>query len=146
MLLKKFNTVDEYKNHFLNAYCRKPIITFDGIPVYFDVSRFSHCFYESSKRDGVKDMFSTDRAERIDWIKLTLENKQAKLYQGWDKNTRSYDCFSRVAIVYQDYVVVIRLLKNKQGTYKAKFITAYVADNSINKIIGSPEWKWEDLL
>jgi hypothetical protein len=44
---------------------------------------------------------------------------------------------SRVAIVKNDYVVIIWLKNSKE----AKFITAYVADNSIEKIRKSPKWE-----
>ena len=42
-------------------------------------------------------------------------------------------------MVKGDYVVVIQLYKEDH----ARFITAYVADNSIEKIIKGPEWNVE---
>jgi len=42
--------------------------------------------YESSMRNNVKDMFSKERSARIDWIKATLENPAADIYQGWIKS------------------------------------------------------------
>lgn len=64
-----YRTVDEYRAHFERVYCQGTITTFDGIAVRFRKSRFDHCFYESTRRNQVKDAFSAQRAERIDWIK-----------------------------------------------------------------------------
>jgi hypothetical protein len=137
--LVKYKTEAEYEIHYLREYCKNPVLTFDNIPVYFGKHKFKHSFCESSKRDGCKDQFSSIRAERIDWIKATLQDPQAILYQGWDKKRKSYDNSRRVAVVYGDYVVVIEI-KDVGKSRKAEFVTAYVADNSISKIISSPRW------
>jgi hypothetical protein len=83
-------------------------------------------------------VFSIQRAERIDWIKATLEDPNADLHVGWDGKKKRYDRSHRVALVLGDYVVIIRLGGNK----KAQFVTAYVADNlrTLAKIKGSPKW------
>ncbi len=68
--------------------------------VYFAATKFGHVFYESTARDGLKDHFSPVRAQRIDWIKATLEHPQATLFEGWNSKARQYDASRRVAVVY----------------------------------------------
>ncbi len=138
--LTQLPTEDAYRQLYLQTYCyaASPIITFDKIEVRFFAERFEHAFYESKNRQiADKALFSTIRAERILWIKDTLEDPSAVLRVGWDKKLKKYDKSYRVAVVKNDYVVIIWI---KDRT-TAKFITAYVADNSIGKILGSPEWK-----
>lgn len=136
---------DELREIWHQKYCTQEIFTFDGIKVKFYDDNFDHAFYESSgrnykrksKEDGYKDCLSTVRLEKMLWIKDALMDKDAELYIGFDKKTNSYNKSSRVAVVKGDYVVVIKIYKEKQ----AKFITAYVADNSIEKIKKSPMWR-----
>jgi hypothetical protein len=135
-----YSTEREYRQHFERTYCKHPLTTFDGIQVFFKKTDFAHCMYESSNRDGVKDAFSKERAERIDWIKSTLTNPLADLYEGWDHRTRSGDPDCRVAVVYEDFVVVVRIYMGRNAIIKANFVTAYVADNSIAKIRSMPRW------
>jgi len=136
--LVQYETVDEYRAHYERVYCRQPITTFDGIAVRFRKSRFNHCFYESTRRNQVKDTFSTQRAERINWIKAALQDPNAELYVGWNGKKKRYDQSHRVALVIGDYIVVIRL----SGKQNAQFVTAYVADSpsTIAKIKRSPKW------
>lgn len=132
----------EYRAHFEQVYCQGPIITADGIRVYFKKYQFNHCMFESSKRDKIKDVFSSARAERIGWIKETLTNPDAELYQGWDREKKRVNPDSRVAIAYEDFVVIIRLHRKKGiPITSADFITAYQADNSIGKIKKMPKWE-----
>ena len=133
-----YRTVQEYRVHFENKYCHGPITTFDGIAVRFRKILFNHCFFESTRRNQVKDIFSNQRAERIDWIRAALEDPNAELHIGWDGKKKRYDRSHRVAVVAGDYVVVIRL----SGNRKAQFVTAYVADSpsTLAKIKGSPKW------
>jgi len=138
-----YHTVSQYRKHYESLYCSKPILTFDKIPVWFKKSSFRHAFFESSHRDDKKDKFSPVRSQRIDWIKATLQNSGAMLYCGWDKAKRRYDPRWRVSVVYDDYVVVIQLRLKQDGSLKAEFRTAYVADNSIAKIRNSPKWTIE---
>ena len=119
-------TVDEYRAHFEGAYCRGPIRTFDGIAVRFRKRCFDHAFYESTNRDSNKDTFSQRRAERMDWIKVALEDPQSERYQGWDKRRKRRTPSRRVTLVMGNYVVVIAL-KNPR---EAVFITAFVAEMS----------------
>lgn len=73
------------------------------------------------------------------WIKDVLADKEAKMYVGYDSKEKGYTRSKRVSVVKGDYVVVIQLYKEDH----ARFITAYVADNSIEKIINGPEWNME---
>mgnify|MGYP000211467288 FL=1 len=138
--LVHYDTVSEYRLHYARVYCRGNIQTFDGIRVYFNRSKFEHAFYESSARDGSKDVFSMVRAQRIDWIKGTLEHPEAALFEGWDKATRQSDAKRRVAVFYEEFVVVIAMGLRNDGTLKADFVTCYQADQSIGKIRESPRW------
>lgn len=144
--LVHYETVAEYRRHFEKIYCRGVVQAFDGIRVYFSATKFGHVFYESSARDGAKDEFSPVRAQRIDWIKATLEHPEADLFQGWDKKARCYDGTRRVAVVYEDFVVVIALSLDRNNSLKANFITCYQAENSIGKIRNSPFWSRDGCL
>jgi len=56
---------------------------------------------------------------------------------GWVKKKKAYDRRRRVAIISGNYVVIILINKNQT---QANIMTAYVADNSIAKILSSPVW------
>ena len=90
----------------------------------------------------MKDVFSKERSERIDWIKKTLINPCVDLYQGWDKDKRCIDPNRRVAVMYEEFVVVIRIRRGIGDQLKADFVTAYLAgnSNSIGKIRAKPRW------
>lgn len=142
-----YSTPAEYRQHYEKHYCREKIFTFDSIRVHFRQSKFGHVFYESSTRNGKKDKFSQSRAERIGWIRATLEHPKAELYQGWNKDDKVYDNSRRVSVVYDDFVVVIWMNKldaDRKPT-AADFVTAYVADNSIEKIRQSPKWNLKEV-
>lgn len=133
-----YTSEDEYQQHYENIYCRAPIKTFDGILVRFKKSQFDHCFYESSRRNGIKDVFSFERKLRIDWIKSALQDPQAELFMGWDNKKKRVSSKRRVAVVVENFVVIIQIT----GHNKANFVTAYLADstNTISKIKRSPKW------
>lgn len=143
LLVVKDYTEEQLREMWAEEYCRKLIYTFDGIRVHFYDNNFDHAFYESSVRNGSrnkpksKDIFSPRRAARMMWIKDVLADKDAKLYVGYDNKTKNYDQTKRVSVVKGDYVVVIELYKETD----ARFITAFVADNSIGKITSGPEWE-----
>ena len=139
-------TPAEYLNHFERVYCRGIVTSFDGIRVFFPAAKFGHCFYESSSRDGRKDLFSPVRAERIDWIKATLEHPGASLFEGWNKDERCVEPTRRVAVVFEDFVVIVQMGLKLDGKLKANFVTCYQADNSIGKIRTSPVWSREACL
>jgi len=130
----------DYQKYYEEEYCKCPIVTYDGIPIYFSKYKFNHAFYESSDRRGSNDIFSSVRAQRMGWIKVTLQSSTATLYQGWNKRERTYDPCRRVAFEYEQFVVIIRLSLKRDGTLKGNFITCYQADNSLSKIIQSPLW------
>ena len=142
LMVVKDYTEEELRRIWAEEYCRKVIKTHDGIRVHFYDSNFDHAFYESSVRNGSsnkpksKDIFSPRRAARMMWIKDVLADKEAKMYVGYDSKAKGYTRSKRVSVVKGDYVVVIQLYKEDQ----ARFITAYVADNSISKITSGPEW------
>jgi len=136
-------TEEEYRVHYEQTYCRGGIVTFDNIRVYFKKEKFLHAFYESSKRDRVKDRFSSERASRMNWIADTLCSPDATLYMGWDKSKGRYDAANRVSVIYEDFVVIIRLSLINAENLKGDFVTCYQADNSIEKIRKSPKWNYE---
>ena len=144
--LVKYADVNGYREHYIREYCHGNIKTFVGISVYFSRQKIEHCFYESSQRDGIKDTFSHVRAQRIDWIKATLENSNADLYKGWIKREHRYNSARRVAVAYQDFVVIIDLSLKQNGNLKANFVTCFQAENSIGKIRTSPKWSLDDCL
>jgi hypothetical protein len=77
--------------------------------------------------------------EKILWIKDTLEDPTAMLKQGWDRDSKTYDNERRVALVKNNYVVIIRFT----GLLKAAFVTAYELtdeEGNNNKILMSPDW------
>ena len=134
------NSIEEYKQYYIDKYCKNPIITFDGIKVKFYNDQFEHSFYESSNHiERNKDVFSWERAKRIDWIEYVLTNPYAEVHVGWDRDKKTYSKDRRVAIITpENYVVIIRL--NNNGT--AKYITSYLADTprSAREILNSPMW------
>lgn len=135
-------TEEELRELWRTEYCRKIIRTHDGLRVRFYDNNFDHAFYESSKRGQSqnskkkKDMLSYARLEKMLWIKEVLADREATMYAGYDARTKTYDYNRRVSVVKGDYVVII-WIKNES---EANFITAYVADSSIGKILCSPLW------
>lgn len=141
------NSSAEYKLHYERHYQRGSIFTFDNIRVYFKPQRFGHAFYKNSKGiDGPKDEFAPERAERMDWIKATLESAEAEVFMGWNKYSKSIEEHRRVSVVYESFVVVIELSLKKCGALKGNFVTCYIADQSIGKIRSSPKWDLEKCL
>jgi len=145
--LLKLATSAEYEAHYKRHYCRGEVYTFDGIRVYFKPQKFGHAFYKNSqRRKGAKDAFSPERAQRMDWIKHALQDQDAELYQGWNKDDRVYVEDRRVSVILGDFVTVIELSLNQKGELKGNFVTCYVADNSIASIKQSPQWDREQCL
>jgi hypothetical protein len=127
-----------YRARFDAIYCAGAVTTFDGITVRFQKRDFDHCFFESSQRNRIKDTFSNLRAERLEWIAVALQDDTADRFQGWDRNSKTYDKRRRVTLVCGNYVVVIALT----GATSARFITAYVADTprTLANLKTSPKW------
>lgn len=135
------NSIEEYKEYFYLHYCKEPVITFDGYQVRFRKERFTHDFYESSRKTGEKTFFSKKRSHRMNWIKITLQNPNSDLRYGWDKKNNKIDQKRRVAIIYHNYIVVINILDKEKK--QAEFVTAFVADSisTYNKLLSMPKWQ-----
>jgi hypothetical protein len=136
--LVQYQSEDDYYQHFCREYCNTGIKTFDRIVVDFYPRQFSHAFRESANRkEEDKSIFSTWRAQRIDWIKWALLNPNAELYQGWDNAKKMSNPRRRVCIVVNNYVVVIQI----KGDKKAFFITAFQANSrTLGMIRSNPIW------
>jgi hypothetical protein len=144
--LLKLPDLATYRGHYERTLCRGGIVTHDGIRVFFRREDFDHAFFESSGRRGENDVFSLDRAERMDWIAAALTDPGALRFQGWLNKRRRYDPTRRVTVVMGNFVVVIALGLRRDGALKATFVTCYRADNSIGKIMSSPPWTLTDCL
>lgn len=132
-----YGTESDYKDHFREKYCQKVLATFDGITVGFTHSDFKHAFYQASGNQR-KGAFSKDRARRIDWIEAALGDQTAQLHCGWHAVRKQVDTTRRVALVQNNYVVVIQLLSKSN---KARFVTAYAASRStVQRIKNSRKW------
>jgi hypothetical protein len=118
------------------------------IRVYFKPQKFGHAFYENSEhRQGPKDQFSPERAQRMNWIKSTLIHPDALLFLGWNKDKKVYEESRRVSIVFEEFVVVIELSFNNKNVLKGNFVTCYLANNkSINAIRTAPLWNKEQCI
>lgn len=100
---------------------------------------FDHAFFESEdwkKKD--KSILSHNRLEKMFWIKEALEDPDTIIKHGWNNKTKSYSDDSRVTIVKNDYLVVIRFIR----TNVAKFVTAYqnLEEDNLKKVLESPAW------
>lgn len=141
LIVARDYTEEQFREMWKNHYCQKRLFTHDGIRVHFYDNNFDHAFYESSVRNSSnktksKDILSPRRLSRMFWIKEVLMDEDAEMFVGYNSKTKSYDNKKRVSVVKGDYVVVIEIYKPDH----AKFITAYVADDSIGKIKSSPRW------
>ena len=139
-------TEEELRSLWISTYCdtETPIYTFDSIQVKFHADMFDHAFYESQnrkKRD--KSILSLNRCQKMLWIKDTLQDPTAILKQGWDRENKKYMKNRRVAIVKNNYVVIIQLFNRNS----ARFISAYEMSEPVNlmKIFTSPNWNSNDL-
>ena len=137
--LVHYTTEAEYRAHYERCYCRTVIHTFDGLRVNFPKQQFDDAFFESANRKARdKSVFALERAERIDWIRAAVEDPTAELYQGWDRDRKVIVPGRRIALVYDNYVVVLQVYNERSA---ATFITAYVASSdTIRKIRGNPRW------
>ena len=127
----------EMREIWKNEYCKKPIETFDGVLVRFYEDMFDHCFFESANRKAKdKSILSLNRLEKMLWIKSVLQDKDAVLKKGWDNVEKIYFKDRRVAIVKDNYVVIIRFT----GVLKAKLTTAF-EKNDIENILESPDFE-----
>jgi hypothetical protein len=128
---------EDLRKIWREEYCEQGIFTFDNVQVKFYEDMFEHAFFESADRvEKDKSVLSLNRLEKIHWIKETLQDKDAILKKGWDTKNKVYFEDRRVAIVKDNYVVIIRFT----GLLKAKFITAY-EKNDIENILKSPDFE-----
>jgi len=136
-----YSSESEFKNHFCRVYCdlNNPIYTCDSIRVSFFPNQFNHAFRESANRAmRDKSIFSSKRAERIDWIKWALQCRNADLFKGWDIDKRCIDPNRRVCVVAINYIVIIQVETSLQ---RALFITAFVAvPETLRQIRNKPRW------
>lgn len=137
--LLNLKSPDEYRKYFEDNYCKQKIYTFDKIRVLFPKGAFDHAFYSSSsRREQKKDVFSTERAERMLWIKAALEDVSAELYFGWDNKRKCVVTNRRVAIIVRGYVVIIEM----RSVDMAFFISAFISDQrALNMIRLNPKWQ-----
>jgi len=137
--IKPQNMIEaQFRALWKDNYCKPCVIkTFDEVEVKFTESMFDHTFYESADRKiRDKSILSLNRLEKIYWIKDTLEDPEAMLKQGWDRDKKLYVNDRRVALVKCNYIVVIRFT----GLLKANFVTAYEMQENADKVINSPDW------
>ncbi len=130
-------TESEYRKHFELVYCQGPLPTFDGIQVRFRKVQFDHAFFESSSSKAKDDVFSMERAKRMDWVKIALADASADLRVGYNKRLRRPATDRRVAIIKGNFVVIIRII----GEEKAEFVTCFVASIwTLQKIRKNSKW------
>lgn len=136
-LIEEESREQEMRKLWKEEYCLAEIETFDGVKVKFYEDMFDHCFYESNNRKKKdKSILSLNRLEKILWIKETLQDGDAILKKGWNTDEKEYYKDRRVAIVKDNYVVIIRFT----GVLKAKLVTAY-EKNDIENILQSPDFE-----
>ena len=91
-------------------YCLQKIVTFDGVNVSCYKEMFDHIFYESTNREAKdKSILSYNRLEKIHWIKDTLEDPDAILKKGWDKEKKKYTIDKIKTILNNPRKILIRL-------------------------------------
>lgn len=129
-----------YQAEYECQLCLGVVTTHDGIRVYFERHAFGHAFYVTPMGGGTKGALCPDRSQRLTWIAPTLQTANADLYQGYDSKKKVYVPNRRVAVMWDNFVVVTQLTQRKDGALKGKFVTCYKADNSIGKIRTSPAW------
>jgi hypothetical protein len=136
-----------YRAHYERTLCRGGIVTHDGIPVFFRKEEFDHAFFESSGRQGENDIFSLERAMRMDWIAPALADPAARRLQGWVKREQRHDPARRVTLFVDDFLVVIAFRLRRDARLKATFVTCYPADaKTRSKLARAPLWTLEDCL
>lgn len=136
--LLQLRNEDDFETHFQQTYLMsESIYTFDGIEVLFFERNFNHAFYTKSDRNSIKkDMFSLERAQRMDWIKAVLKSSEFELYRRIMRN----GIIRRIALVPSErYAVIIQVEKNMK---RANFVTAYVveSDVALGKMRSNPKW------
>lgn len=136
-----------YRTHYERTLCRGGIVTHDGIRVFFRKQEFDHAFFESSGRRGENDLFSLERAMRMDWIAPALADPSARRIQGWLKKEQRHDPTRRVTVFIEGFLAIIALRIGQDGQLRAQFVTCYPADAKTQaKLARAPFWTPEDCL
>jgi hypothetical protein len=134
-----YETEEEYEDHFRRVYCNAnpPVVTFDNIRVQFSPWHFRHAFYRRVF-GGPKNVFSLERARRIDWIAEALRDGVAELHLGWDAEKERHREDRRSCLVGGNYLVVIQFTNGDSAT----LITAYVVSDqpTLARIKNDPRW------
>jgi len=148
--LLELDSSEKYRDYYVNTYCRSAIWMklSDGteVRIFFDPHQFGHAFFESPSRDGVKaSSLSMPRAQRMHLIKQVLGDPSLARKQGWDSKRKRIDPSSCVCVISPTgFVVVVRFSFDRSGKLRGKFVTCYVADNSLGKILDKPNWNRND--
>jgi hypothetical protein len=128
-----------YRAHFVREYCSDPVITFDGLAVWFYPERFDHAFYrDSSPTAQDKKIFDLQRAQRMDWIRHVLYDPNIELYRRIMSITGKE---RRIALEpTTPYAVIIQI--DSHSLSRARFITAYVVSSSstLANMRANPAW------
>ncbi|GAB4543575.1 MAG: hypothetical protein Kow0063_36850 [Anaerolineae bacterium] len=128
----------DYRAHFEAEYCRAPVVTFDGISVHFFPGMFDHAFYrDSSPTARDKANFDLQRAQRMSWIKVMLDNPTSELYRRVMPNSK----VRRIVLEpTAPYAVIIQI--DSRDPSRARFITAYVVNSAsaLRKMRSNPRW------
>ena len=115
-----------YQQHFVAKYCAGPLMTHDGIPVYFKRHAFYHAFFDTVVHKD--DTFSQLRAERMDWIEATLTDAQTNRLQGYLSKTKQHDPIRRMELRFQNFIVVLIMGLAQDGTLKGQANAMSVTD------------------
>lgn len=132
-----------YQQHFVTKYCAGPLLTHDGIPIFFRRHAFYHAFFDTVVHKD--DTFSQTRAERMDWIEATLIDPQSQRLQGYLAKTKTHDPKRRVELRFQNFIVVLIMGMKKNGVLKGEFLTCYAVNNRrLPKVQQAPIWSKQD--
>ncbi len=129
----------ELRDLWQEEYCNAAVFTFDNLEIRFYPDMFDHAFYESQNhKQKDKSLLSLNRCEKMLWIKDTLRDPEALLKQGWLKDKKVYTNSRRVAMIKNNYVVIIQIVSQS----RARFITAYEIEDedNLSKFINGPNW------
>jgi hypothetical protein len=128
-----------YRVHFKKEYCEKGSkTTLGGLVVKFRERHFDHAFFEAAgRKQGDKSVFSTTRAQRMNWVAEALMDPKADLHEGYDNKKKCACPNRRVSISNGNFVVVTEVEKNGEAT----FVTAFIATpTALAKIRSNPKW------
>jgi len=129
----------DYRKHYEYYYVNGPaVVTFDGITVKFYSNTFDHAFYrDSSRTSHDKGKFDRGRAERMDWIRVALEDRALENF----RRVMPRGKVRRITLAYHgNYAIVTQI--DSQDTTRARFITAYLVDSPSALIKMRSNSKW----